>query len=106
MGPRKPLNAGLLLGVTDLIIVAVYRGSLDVLLAGLLYLMVANFLCFLGMILAAISRRNGTTIYRENASLSDKFRSQMLVLVAWQLTVRRNLGDFSHRIYQDLIFPS
>jgi hypothetical protein len=87
MGPRKPLNAGLLLGVTDLIIVAVYRGSLDVLLAGLLYLMVANFLCFLGMILAAISRRNGTTIYRENASLSDKFRSQMLVLVAWQLTV-------------------
>ena len=61
MGPRKPLNAGLLLGVTDLIIVAVYRGSLDVLLAGLLYLMVANFLCFLGMILAAISRRNGTT---------------------------------------------
>src|SRR6185437_16039524 len=87
MEKRNALNAGLLLGLADLMIFGAYRNSMHILLAGLFYLMIGDLLCLLGVSLAIISQAQTKTSSQRVKSLSLKIRARMLLIVAWQITI-------------------
>jgi hypothetical protein len=87
MDKRNILNAGLLLGLADLVILGTYRNSMSIVLAGLFYLMVANVVCILSISLAVSSQGRTRTAFRQTTFVSLKIRARMLLLISWQVAI-------------------